>query len=209
MKTLIALFAVLTIACGDSPTTPSQAPPVTAPPPPAPTLYTVTGTVTSLATTAGIQGATVRIADGPNAGLSSTTTSDGRYTLSGLTFAGFSVGVTAPGFVASSRGVPLSATTTTANFTLLPEALWSHSGTGNTVFTMPAYFARVRIVGSYTGFCENFIVRIGGRSALNEILGTCSIASGTRYDGVHLTNGGGTVEITSSTGVSWSFVEQR
>jgi hypothetical protein len=45
-----------------------------------------------------IPNATVRVADGPNAGVSSSTDGSGRYSLSGLQFAGFSIGVTAPGF---------------------------------------------------------------------------------------------------------------
>ena len=204
---LLALGLAATIACGDAPAAPS---PPEATPPPAPTLYTVTGIVTSLATGAPISGATARVADGPNAGLTSITGGDGQYRLTGLTFAGFSVGVTAPAFVISSRGIPLSAgtSTTIANFALLPEALWTHSGTGSTVFTMPAYFARVRIVAVFNGRTSNFIVRVGGQVVVNALVGSSFGNQG--YDGVHLTNGGGVVEITdSSSSVAWSLSEQR
>jgi hypothetical protein len=47
-------------------------------------------------------------------------------------------------------------------------------------------------------------VRIGGRLVVNEILRE-TIA----YEGVHLTNGGGTVEIMSSNNISWTFTEER
>ena len=108
--------------------------------------------------------------------------------------------------MATSRGITLTSDTT-SNFTLLPSALWTQSGTGNTVFTMPSYFARVRIIGIYNQYSSNFIIRIGGRLVVNELLGTGW--STTTYDGVHLTNGGGVVEITNSSGVAWSLTEQR
>lgn len=73
---------------------------------------------------------------------------------------------------------------------------------------MPTYISRVQIVGTYGGRCQNFIVRIAGRLIVNEILGTCSIAIGPRYEGVHLTRGG-VVEVTNASGVSWAFTEVR
>lgn len=85
---------------------------------------------------------------------------------------------------------------------------FTRSGVGNTVFDMPTDISRVRITGSYGGSCENFIMRVGGRLAVNEILGTCSIASGRNYEGTHLVSGG-VVEVTSSNGVSWSITELR
>ena len=74
---------------------------------------------------------------------------------------------------------------------------------------MPSGFQRVRVVGTYNGFCENFIVHLRGRGLVNEILGSCSSAVGKRYEGVHLTNGGGVVEIVSSSGIAWTFTEER
>jgi hypothetical protein len=85
--------------------------------------------------------------------------------------------------------------------------LFRRSGTGDTVFDMPLDVARVHIVGIYTGFSSNFIVRIGGRLIVNELLGTGW--GQTKYDGVLLTGGGGVVSITNSSGVSWSFEEVR
>lgn len=201
--TALLLLSSLVTACGsDSPTGPSNTPPPTV------TLYTITGTVNSAAGGA-ITNGSVRVVDGPNAGQTSNLDGSGRFTLGNLTFAGFSIAVVAPGFVGTSRGATLTQgqTSTTINFTLLPEALWTHGGAGNTVFTMPGYFTRVQIVGVYTGFSSNFIVRIGGRLVVNELLGRGWTS--TTYSGIHLTNGGGTVEITNSAGVQWSFTESR
>lgn len=84
--------------------------------------------------------------------------------------------------------------------------LWERTGAGNTVFDMPTTIARVRIVGIYRGNSSNFIVRIGGRLVVNELVGRSW--NQERYEGVHLTSGG-VVEITNSSGVEWSFVEVR
>jgi hypothetical protein len=88
--------------------------------------------------------------------------------------------------------------------------LFRRSGSGAFVFDMPLDVARIHVVATYGGFCENFIVRIGNRAAIiNEILGTCSVGSGPRYEATLLTGGGGTVSITNSTGISWLFEEVR
>jgi hypothetical protein len=205
---VLLLVSLAMAGCGGSDTAPSTTPPPTTAPPPSQTLYTLTGQVTVGASNQGISGATVTVADGVNAGKSATTDGSGRYTLGGLTFAGFSVSASAQGYDPVSRGVPLSAgvTTTTANFSLLPSVRWSRVGSGNTVFDMPTYISRVRIVGTYNQHSSNFIVRIGGRLVVNELLGTSW--QQPRYEGVHLTTGG-TVEITNSSGVQWSFVEER
>jgi len=86
-----------------------------------------------------------------------------------------------------------------------PAALWTKSGAGNTVFDMPTYFPRVRIYGRWNGTTtSNFIVYIGGRLVVNEILRYT-----TTYEGVHLTNGGGVVEIKDSSTITWTFTEER
>lgn len=85
--------------------------------------------------------------------------------------------------------------------------LFTKSGVGDSVFSMPADVARVHVVATYTDYASNFIVTIDGRLILNELLGTGF--NSTRYDGTVLTGGGGTVAITSSSGVSWSFTEVR
>lgn len=109
----------------------------------------------------------------------------------------------------SSPSAPTAiATTTTTTTTTLPPVLWGASGTGANVFTMPAYIRRVKIDGAYGGRCENFIVRIAGRLVVNEILGNCSVGVGRDYTGTFTTTGG-LVEITSSTGILWTFLEVR
>lgn len=91
--------------------------------------------------------------------------------------------------------------TATADFTLLPETRWTRSGSGDTVFDMPTYIRRVRVVGTYSSYSSNFIVKVGGSLLVNELLGTGW--GTTRYEGVLLTTGG-VVAITNSSGVSWS-----
>jgi hypothetical protein len=86
---------------------------------------------------------------------------------------------------------------------------WTETGTGASVFDIPTHVTRVRIEGRYTGRCENFIVRIRGRLVVNVILGTCSVADSRNYDGTHLISGGGVAEITSSSGINWTFTEVR
>jgi hypothetical protein len=73
---------------------------------------------------------------------------------------------------------------------------------------MPTYVRRIRIQGSPSTSCQNFIVRIGGRTTVNVILGTCSVADTRTHDGTYLVTGG-TVEITSSSGIKWTFTEVR
>jgi hypothetical protein len=86
--------------------------------------------------------------------------------------------------------------------------LFTRGGTGANVFDMPTTVTRVRIQADYGGSCENFIVHIGGRGVVNDILGTCSVASGRHFDGTFTTTGG-VVEVLNSSGISWSFTEVR
>jgi hypothetical protein len=87
----------------------------------------------------------------------------------------------------------------------VPRPTFTKAGVGDSVFDMPTDVARVRIIGIYNGFSSNFIVRIGGRLIVNELIGTGWPS--TRYDGTLLTGGGGVVQISNSSGVSWSFEE--
>lgn len=90
----LVLVAVLVLgACSSSPSSPSSSKPPTV------TTYGLTGHVTNSATGAGIGGATVTIVDGPNAGHSASTTSDGNYSFSNLTQSGFTVRATASYYV--------------------------------------------------------------------------------------------------------------
>ena len=128
-RSFLACLALSLVACDgqSAPPAPSVNPPT---PPSVILLYTVMGTVSNASTGAPIANATVRVADGPNAGLTTTTDTSGAYRLIGLTFAGFSVSVNAAGFASQSRGVLLTAgtLTTTANFSLTPQ---NFSGTWN------------------------------------------------------------------------------
>ena len=83
--------------------------------------------------------------------------------------------------------------------------------TGNNVFDLPAYVTRVHIVGTFGGSCQNFILHIAGRGIVNEILGTCGVATtGARYDGTHqLVSPGGLVEVLNSSGINWVVEEVR
>lgn len=206
MKKLFILAALLLSACGGSnPTAPS-----TAPPAPAPTAstFTLSGTVTSTAGGA-ISGATVRISDGANAGRATTTASNGSYSLTGLATSGFSVGASATNYNPLGKSVTLTSSQT-VDFALTPTPLWTASGIGDSVFDMPTSVARVRIQATPTTSCQNFVVRIGGRSSIvNVILGTCSVADARTLDSTYLTGGGGVVSITISTGVQWTFTEVR
>ena len=88
-------------------------------------------------------------------------------------------------------------------------ALWSHSGTGNTVFDMPSHVTRVRIKGTWNGNGgSNFFVDIAGRSV---VITTLRSLPNRTYEGTHLISGGGVVEITGSGAgnVSWTFTEVR
>jgi len=85
--------------------------------------------------------------------------------------------------------------------------IWRQSGSGNTVFTMPSHVARTRVIATYPERSSNFIVRLDGFLLVNELVGTAW--NMPRYEGIHLTTGGGVVQITNSSGVSWSFEEVR
>lgn len=199
---LIILAALVALnACGGSSTAPTTQPP---PPPPVATTFTLSGTVTSTSG-APIAGATVRIGDGPNSGRSTTTSAAGTYSLATLTASGFTASASATNFVSLGKGVNLTSSQT-VDFQLAPTPLFTQSGEGNSVFDMPTTVSRVRIVGTYTGAGSNFIVRIGGRLVVNEIIGTRWPS--TVSDGTYLTSGG-TVEITNSAGVVWTFTEVR
>ena len=87
--------------------------------------------------------------------------------------------------------------------------LWTHSGTGDAVFDLPATVARVRIQATPTTNCQNFVVLIGGESTVNVILGTCEVADAPSLDRTYPTGSGGVVSVTISTGITWTFTEIR
>ncbi len=171
-----------------------------------PKLVSLVGAVSALAG-GRLPGVSIRILDGPNAGAFMLTNAVGDYRFDGLTPGSANVSASAAGYEEQVKAVSINGTNT-LNFILRSTTPWSRSGSGDMVFDMPTYISRVRIVGTYTGYGSNFIVRIAGALVVNEILGTTSIGIGTRYDGTHLTSGG-VVAITNSSGVSWSFTEVR
>jgi hypothetical protein len=94
------------VACGDKSTTPSPASPSS------PSTFSLTGQVTDTLTGAPVAGATVSIGDSVNTGKSTSTDGSGTYSFVGLQQAGFTVSVSANGFVPSSKGVTLTSNQT-------------------------------------------------------------------------------------------------
>lgn len=199
--TAVLLLSLFVAACGDdSPTSPSPNPSPT----PNPTTVSLSGVVTAQGG-ARLAGATVRFMDGANAGLSTSTNGSGEYRFDGIRPGNTNLAASAPDYEEARAGVNVN--NNTLNFTLRTLVPWTRAGFGNAVFDMPTYFARVRIRGVWNGSStSNFIVRIGGRGVVNEILREMP---GRTYEGVHLTNGGGVVEITSSGNIAWTFTEER
>jgi hypothetical protein len=85
-----------------------------------------------------------------------------------------------------------------------PAEMWSRSGSGNTVFDLPASVSRLRIQGTWNQRdTSNFVVQISGRLVVNEILRTT-----ITYDGIHLVPAGNrVVEITNSSAISWTLTQ--
>jgi len=209
MKRLPALLAIcLWIAgCGSSSTSPTATPPPTATGS-AGTTFTLSGSVMS-SNGVMVIGATVQVADGPNAGKSTTTSSSGSYSIAGLVPSGMTVSASATNYTAISKPVTVTGAQT-LDFQLTATPFFVVSGTGNTVFDLPTTVARVRIVGTYTGSSSNFIVVIGGHLVVNEIIGTSKeyASISTVSDGIYSTTGG-IVEIMNSSGVEWTIAELR
>jgi len=96
--------------------------------------------------------------------------------------------------------------TNTLSFSLQTVDPWTTSGSGDNVFNIPTYISKIKIVANYGGFSSNFIVRIAGSLIVNELIGTGG--GTTHFEGTYVTSGG-QVQITNSSGVSWSFTEVR
>jgi hypothetical protein len=114
--TLTILLAVLAGACGSSPTTPSSTP--TAAPV---ARWALSGVVTSSAG-GPVNGAVVAILDGPNANRTTNSDGTGRYSLSDLTQAGFTLRITARGYTDATMPVTLTANQVVDVRLLLPLA---------------------------------------------------------------------------------------
>ena len=107
---LLLLSVVAGMSCGgsDSPTNP------TPPPPPPPSTFTLSGGVTESEPTTGnkIQGATVAVVDGANAGKTATADSAGNYQITNVVAGAFNVKASASGYQDATRPVTVSANTT-------------------------------------------------------------------------------------------------
>ena len=102
-KTLLLLVAVLAAGCGKSATAPSSTPQA-APVP----RWMLSGVVTSSPAGGPLNGALLTIVDGPDAGRQATTDSLGRYALTDLQSAGFTVRASAKGYREMAKGITLT-----------------------------------------------------------------------------------------------------
>jgi len=120
---LVAVAIVASSCSGNSSTAPTATSTPTPTPTPSATTFALTGAVTESAPTTAtrITGATITIADGPNAGRTAITDSAGAFLFSGLQQSGFTVNAAAPGYAPTSRSVTLTSNQTIA-FGLFPNA---------------------------------------------------------------------------------------
>lgn len=207
MKRLI-IVALLCSACGgSSPTTPTPTP--TPPPPAAPTVSSVSvsggGCSNGGTCSAPTNFQLTAIATLSN-GTTQTVTTQAAWSSTNPSVASVSGSGTVT--VQNAGGADITAVYQgkLGGVTVSVPPAWSQAGTGNNVFDMPTFVSRVRITGRYTGFTTNFIIKIGGRLTVNELLGTGWPS--TTYDGTHAVTGG-QVEITNSSGVAWTFTQVR
>ena len=90
-----------------------------APSSPGGSTFTLTGQITDTTTGKGVSGATVLVADGPNASKSASTDISGNYSLAGLQLSGFTVNASASNYTSQARGVTLTSNQT-LSFQLAP-----------------------------------------------------------------------------------------
>ena len=208
MKRLSALLGICLwiAACGSSSTGPTATPTPPNTTPPAATTFTLSGSVTS-SNGGMVGGATVRVTDGPNVGKSTTTSASGGYSIAGLVASGMTVSASATNYTAISKPVTITGAQT-LDFQLIATPFFEVSGSGHSVFDLPATVASVRIVGTNTGPSSSFIVTIGGHPVVNATIGTSKDNENTVFDATYPTTGG-VVEITSSSDVIWIVTEVR
>lgn len=116
--------------------------------PTTPTAFSLSGQVTDSASGAGISGATVFIADGPNAGRSTRTDAAGNYSLAELLQSGFTVNMSASNYLSQSKGVTLTSDQT-LSFQLIPQPTTSRPQ-GATVISFNGLTVNDAAVTSFT-----------------------------------------------------------
>jgi hypothetical protein len=187
---------------------------------PTPSTVTINGIVTDGTSGGVLPNILLQITDGANGGKSTRTDGAGGYTIGSVTPGSFTMSLMATSYIPQSRQVTVTSNSR-IDFVMqrvapapspapspgpapAPGGLWSVSGVGDNVFTMPSSVLRVRITGVYTAFSRNFIVWLNNRLLVNELLGTAW--GQTRYEGV-LLGGGGLVQIQHSNGVAWTMTQ--
>jgi hypothetical protein len=129
MRALFALVLGCSLAsCGGSSSPTTATPPVNLV-----NIWNLTGTVSS-STGVGISGATVAVLDGPDLGKQATADTAGRYSLTGLQQAGFSVRASASSYTSMTRGVTLNANMV-VDFQLIRQPTAAMTFEGAIVFT--------------------------------------------------------------------------
>lgn len=211
LRRLVCAITVLQFAAacgGGSPTSPTPittAPPVSVPAPitpPAPVVTTVTvaGVLTDAQSNRPVGGATVRIGTAQ-----SSTDGNGYFSIGGVAPGAATISASATNYNTVSESFTVATSDTRRDLRIVP--FWTTNGVGNTVFDMPTYVRRVRIIGTYNASGSNFIVWVGTALVVNEIIGT-GRQGGPRYEGVHAVTGG-VVRIENSRDVIWSFAQTQ
>ena len=85
------------------------------------------------------------------------------------------------------------------------SAGYTKTGTGDNVFELPARSIKIRVQAEFAGTSSLFFVDVAGKSLIIELIGSSQTPAA--FDGTYLLQNGGIVEITKSSGVSWSFTE--
>lgn len=206
------LVLVLLSGCGSStPTSPAPTPP------PARTMFNMSGgVIDNKVGTNKVQNASLTIQDGTNAGRNTTADGAGNYQFTNLTPGTFTVALSGPGYISTTSSVTLGQADKTQNFFMdpVPPPIFTTSGVGDNVVSIPSFVTRLRVDATYPGSCQNFIVHyvVGSSTTflINVIIGTCSVAD-TRspFSGTYAITGGGTLQVLNSTGVAWTLTEVR
>lgn len=217
MKTRILpallLLAVSLAACNKnkSPTAPTPtttSPPPTTTPTPTPSIsrFNLWGFVRNVNTGSGVPNARITISStSTQTNVATTANGEGYYVANNVGVGGpYTVTIEADRHNRFTESGVMLAQDASRDWRILP--FWTYAGTGDTVFDMPSYVSRVRIIGDYPSYSTNFVVRIAGRLIVNELLGTGW--GSTHFEGVYLTSGG-VVEITISRDVRWEFRQEQ